>query len=40
MIQQLKGWQKVVAYGSLIFVLICTALGIGMIWLILTDPAL
>lgn len=37
MIKELKGWQKVVAYGSLIFVLICTALGIGMIWLILTE---
>lgn len=40
MIRKLKGWQKFVAYGSLIFILICTALGIGMIWLILTDPAL
>lgn len=40
MIQPLKGWQKVVAYGSLIFVLVCTALGLGIIWIILTDPAL
>lgn len=32
-----KGWQKIVAYGSLFFVLACTVLGIGMIWLILTE---
>jgi hypothetical protein len=40
MIGPLKGWQKAIAYGSLFFVLICTALGIGMIWLVLSDPSL
>ena len=40
MMSNLKSWQKVVAYGSLVFVLICTVLGIGMIWLVLTDPTL
>ncbi|WP_272938381.1 hypothetical protein [Noviherbaspirillum denitrificans] len=40
MISPLKGWQKVIAYGSLFFIVVCTAFGMGMIWLILTAPAL
>ena len=34
----LKPWQKVIAYGSLVGVLLCTVLGVFMIWLILTQP--
>lgn len=37
MIAPLNGWQKVVAYGSLLAVLLCTLVGLAMIWLILTQ---
>lgn len=37
-IAPLKPWQKVVAYGSLVIVLICTVLGVFIIWLLLTQP--
>lgn len=36
----LKRWQKFVAYGSLLLILVCTVLGIGLISLILTDAKL
>ena len=37
MMKQLKPWQKIVAYSSLFFVLMCTALGLYMIWLMQTQ---
>lgn len=37
MMKPLTPWQKVVAYGSLLFVLVCTALGLFTIWIILTN---
>lgn len=32
--------QKVVAYTALALVLVCTAFGVFVIWLLLTDPTL
>lgn len=37
MIAPLKSWQKLIAYGSLLAVLVCTAIGIAIIWQILTQ---
>lgn len=34
---ELKLWQKVLAYGSLVFVLAWTAFGLYAIWLMLTQ---
>lgn len=34
---ELKTWQKVLAYGSLVFVLAWTAFGLYAIWLTLTQ---
>lgn len=37
MIAPLNGWQKLIAYGSLLAVLLCTAIGIAIIWQIFTQ---
>lgn len=37
MMKQLKPWQKIVAYGSLVFVIMWTGLGFYMIWLMQTQ---
>ena len=37
MIAPLNGWQKLIAYGSLVAVLVCTAIGVAIIWQILTQ---
>lgn len=37
MMAPLRPWQKVLAYGSLIFVLAWTAFGIYAIWLVTTE---
>lgn len=37
MIKPMTFWQKVVAYSSLIFVLICTVLGVLAIYVILAS---
>jgi hypothetical protein len=34
---ELKPWQKVLAYGSLVFVLAWTVFGLYAIWLLLTQ---
>lgn len=36
MIRALKPWQKVIAYGSLVFIFAWTVFGIHAMWLILT----
>lgn len=37
MIAPLNRWQKLVAYGSLLAVLVCTAIGIAIFWQFLTQ---
>lgn len=37
MIAPLNAWQKLIAYGSLLAVLACTAIGLAIIWLTLTQ---
>jgi len=37
MIKPMTFWQKVIAYSSLAFVLICTVLGILAIWVMLSE---
>lgn len=32
MIAPLKGWHKLIAYGSLLAVLLCTVIGVAIIW--------
>ena len=36
MIAPLNAWQKLIAYGSLLAVLACTAIGLAIIWLTIT----
>ncbi len=36
MMKQLTRWQKVVAYSSLVFVLLSTVFGLYTIWLLVT----
>lgn len=38
MIRPMTPWQKAIAYGALVIVLIWTVLGVAAIWLMLTDP--
>jgi len=37
MMKPLTGWQKLVAYSSLVFVLLWTVFGLYAIWLLLTQ---
>jgi hypothetical protein len=37
MIQPLNWWQKAIAYGSLVFVLLWFAFGTYVIWLVLAE---
>ena len=36
MMKQLTGWQKLVAYSSLVFVLLSTLFGLFAIWILVT----
>ncbi len=38
MIKPMTPWQKAIAYGALVVMLIWTALGMLAVWLMLTDP--
>lgn len=38
MMQPLKRWQKVIGYGSLAIVLVWTAWGLYVVWLLLSQP--